>query len=156
MIKVVMIVLFIIVGLIYDWSGIKGHPGPVSPFPFIHRLNFQSKSFYFILEGLLNFKNGQAFIGGFSAFSTNLIYALYSFGGVELVAVTAGESSKPYSSVPRDIRATIFRIVLFYIVTILTIGLCINHADLTLLNANSNSKYLRFFFFFLFNVRNAY
>ena len=32
MIKVVMIVLFIIVGLIYDWGGIKGHPGPVGPF----------------------------------------------------------------------------------------------------------------------------
>ena len=31
MIKVVMIVLFIIVGLIYDWGGIKHHPGPVSP-----------------------------------------------------------------------------------------------------------------------------
>ena len=32
MIKVIMIVLFIIVGLIYDWGGIKGHPGPVSLF----------------------------------------------------------------------------------------------------------------------------
>lgn len=29
MIKVVLIVLFIIVGLIYDWGGIKAHPGPV-------------------------------------------------------------------------------------------------------------------------------
>jgi len=28
MIKVIMIILFIIVGLIYDWGGIKGHPGP--------------------------------------------------------------------------------------------------------------------------------
>ena len=27
-----MIVLFLIVGLIYDWGGIKGHPGPVGPF----------------------------------------------------------------------------------------------------------------------------
>ena len=30
MIKVVMIVFFIIVGLIFDWGGVKGHPGPVS------------------------------------------------------------------------------------------------------------------------------
>ena len=29
MIKVVMILFFIIVGLIYDWGGVKGHPGPV-------------------------------------------------------------------------------------------------------------------------------
>ena len=32
MIKVIMIILFIIVGLIYDWGGIEGHPGPVGPF----------------------------------------------------------------------------------------------------------------------------
>ena len=90
-----------------------------------------------IMEGLSNFKNGQAFIGGFSAFASNFVYAFYSFGGVELVAVAAGESLKPYKSVPRAIKATFFRIVLFYILTILTIGLCINHADPTLLNGSS-------------------
>ena len=89
------------------------------------------------MEGLSNFHDGQAFIGGISAFATNLGYALYSYGGVELVAVAAGESSKPYKSVPRATKATFFRIVLFYILTILTIGLCINHADRTLLNASS-------------------
>ena len=98
------------------------------------------------MKGLSNFKNGQAFIGGFSAFASNFVYAFYSFGGVELVAVAAGESSKPYKSVPRAIKATFFRIVLFYILTILTIGLCINHADPTLLNANSNGECLRTFF----------
>lgn len=29
MIKVVLIVIFIIVGLVYDWGGVVGHPGPV-------------------------------------------------------------------------------------------------------------------------------
>jgi amino acid permease len=89
------------------------------------------------MEGLSIFRDGQAFIGGFSAFAASLIYAFYSFGGVELVAATAGESIKPYKLVPRAIKATFFRIVLFYIFTILTIGLCINHADPTLLNASS-------------------
>ena len=93
------------------------------------------------MEGLLNFKNGQAFVGGISAFATNLSFTLYSFGGVELVAVAAGESSNPYKSVPRATKATFFRIVLFYILTILTIGLCINQNDPVLLNPNS--KYLR-------------
>ena len=59
------------------------------------------------------------------------------------MAVAAGEAAKPYKSVPRAIKATFFRIVLFYILTILTIGLCINHADSTLLNANSNGQYLQ-------------
>ena len=96
------------------------------------------------MEGLSNFKNDQAFIGGIPAFATILVYALYSFSGVELVAVAAGESSKPYKSIPRASKVTFFRIVFFYVLSILTIGLCINHNDLTLLNASS--KYPRPFY----------
>ncbi|KAN0096955.1 Amino acid permease domain containing protein [Tylopilus felleus] len=116
-IKVVMIILFIFVGLIYDWGGVKGHPGP----------------------GLSNFQNGQAFIGGFANFAQTFVYAFYSFGGVELVAVAAGESARPWKAVPNAVKATFFRIVLFYILTILTIGLCINWKDPTLLKAANNS-----------------
>ncbi|PPR08190.1 hypothetical protein CVT24_001573 [Panaeolus cyanescens] len=113
LIKVLMILFFIFVGLIFDWGGVKGHPGP----------------------GLSNFHDGQAFIGGFSAFAQTFVFAFYSFGGIELVAVAAGESDKPHKSVPRAIKATFFRIILFYILAILTMGLCINHADDTLLSA---------------------
>ncbi|KAF8432981.1 amino acid permease-domain-containing protein [Boletus edulis BED1] len=116
-IKVVMIILFIIVGLIYDWGGVKGHPGP----------------------GRSNFQNGQAFIGGFANFAQTFVYAFYSFGGVELVAVAAGESARPWKAVPTAVKATFFRIVLFYVLTILTIGLCINWQDPTLLRAASSS-----------------
>ncbi|KAF8871945.1 amino acid permease-domain-containing protein [Gymnopilus junonius] len=117
MVKVLMIVLFIIVGLIFDWGGVKGHPGP----------------------GLSNFHNGQAFIGGFASFAQTFVFAFFSFGGIELVAVAAGESAKPYKAVPRAIKATFFRIILFYILTILTIGLCINNSDPTLLSAAFDS-----------------
>ncbi|OJA11654.1 hypothetical protein AZE42_08380 [Rhizopogon vesiculosus] len=117
LIKVLMIVSFIFVGLIYDWGGVKGHPGP----------------------GLSNFQSGQAFIGGFQNFAQTFVYAFYSFGGVELVAVAAGESAQPHKTVPRAIKATFFRIVLFYILTILTIGLCINWQDPTLISAAYNS-----------------
>lgn len=34
LIKVLMVIVFIFVGLIFDWGGVKGHPGPVS-LPFI-------------------------------------------------------------------------------------------------------------------------
>jgi amino acid permease len=46
-----------------------------------------------------------------------------------------GESAQPYKTVPRAIKATFIHIVLFYILTILTIGLCINYQDPTLLGA---------------------
>ncbi|KAF8582413.1 hypothetical protein K439DRAFT_155882 [Ramaria rubella] len=117
LIKVLMIIVFIFVGLIFDWGGVKGHPGP----------------------GLSNFQHGQAFIGGFSAFAQTFVFAFFSFGGIELVAVAAGESAQPYKAVPRAIKATFFRIVLFYLLTILTIGLCINYQDPTLLSVASNS-----------------
>ncbi|KAG2142748.1 amino acid permease-domain-containing protein [Suillus bovinus] len=116
LVKVLMIIVFIFAGLIYDWGGVKGHPGP----------------------GLSNFQNGQAFIGGFQNFAQTFVYAFYSFGGVELVAVAAGESVRPHKTVPRAVKATFLRIVLFYILTILTIGLCINSQDPTLLRAADN------------------
>ncbi|KAH7921088.1 hypothetical protein BV22DRAFT_1020021 [Leucogyrophana mollusca] len=117
LIKVLMVIFFIIVGLIFDWGGVKGHPGP----------------------GLSNFHNSQAFIGGFQNFAQTFVYAFYSFGGIELVAIAAGESAQPYKAVPRAIKATFFRIVLFYLLTILTIGLCISWQDPTLLRAAYNS-----------------
>jgi len=86
-------------------------------------------------KGLANFQNSQAFIGGFGNFAQTFVYAFYSFGGIELVAVAAGESSQPHKSVPRAIKATFWRIVLFYVLAILTMGLCINHADDTLLSS---------------------
>lgn len=120
MIKVVMVILFIFVGLIYNWGGVIGHPGP----------------------GLSNFRDGQAFIGGFSAFAQTFALAFYSYGGVELVSLAAGETKSPHKAIPRAIKATFFRVVLFYILTILTIGLNINHADPSLLNAAESASIL--------------
>ena len=74
-------------------------------------------------------------MGGFGAFAQTFVYAFYSYGGVELVSLAAGESASPQKSVPRAIRATFFRIVIFYILTIFTIGLNINYQDPTLLTA---------------------
>ncbi len=65
-------------------------------------------------------------MGGFSAFTQTFVWAFYSYGGVELVSLAAGETARPHKTVPKAIRATFFRVVLFYVLTILTIGLCIN------------------------------
>ncbi|KAJ7763036.1 amino acid permease/ SLC12A domain-containing protein [Mycena metata] len=104
----VLIVLFIVVGLIYDWGGVIGHPGP----------------------GLSSIRDG-AFTGGFAGTAQSFT--------VELVSLAAGESAQPHKSVPSAIWATFLRIVLFYLLTCLVIGLCINHNDDTLFEANDNS-----------------
>ncbi|SCV72000.1 BQ2448_4694 [Microbotryum intermedium] len=116
LIKVIMIVLFIIVGLIYDWGGVIGHPGP----------------------GLSNFRDGP-FFDGFSGVAKSFTFAFYSYGGVELVALAAGESANPHKSIPRAIKATFIRIVLFYVLTVLVVGLCVNRNDPSLFSAYDNS-----------------
>ncbi|ORY89404.1 amino acid permease/ SLC12A domain-containing protein [Leucosporidium creatinivorum] len=116
LIKVILIVLFIIVGLIYDWGGVIGHPGP----------------------GLSNF-NDNPFNGGFAGTASSFTYAFYSFGGVELVALAAGEAAQPHKSIPRAIKATFARITIFYVMTTLVIGLCINYQDPTLFSAYDDS-----------------
>ncbi|KAM0755154.1 hypothetical protein T439DRAFT_297608 [Meredithblackwellia eburnea MCA 4105] len=116
LIKVILITMFVIVGLIYDWGGVIGHPGP----------------------GLTNMHDGP-FFGGFAGLAQSFAYAFYSFGGVELVALAAGESKDPHKSVPRAVKATFIRIVLFYLMTVLVIGLCVNHNDPSLLAAFNDS-----------------
>ena len=75
-------------------------------------------------QGLSNFHNSQAFIGGFFALALTYALAFFSYGGIEFVTA-ARESPRPYKTAPRAIKPAIFRIVIFYILTILAIGLCI-------------------------------
>ncbi|KAF9940778.1 hypothetical protein BGZ67_006795 [Mortierella alpina] len=66
---------------------------------------------------------------------TTCVWAFFSFGGTELIGITAGESSNPAKAVPKAIRQTFWRILLFYILSIAVIGLCIPWTDPNLLNS---------------------
>lgn len=44
--------------------------------------------------------------------------ALFSYLSIEMIAVTAGESKQPEVAVPKALRATVFRLILFYLVTL--------------------------------------
>ncbi|KAH7104303.1 amino acid permease/ SLC12A domain-containing protein [Auriculariales sp. MPI-PUGE-AT-0066] len=120
LIKVLLVVLFIFFGLLYDWGAfdkVAAEPGP----------------------GLENFHHGQAFVGGFPLFAQTFAYAFFSYGGIELVTLAAGESAQPEKAIPRAVKSTFLRILIFYLLTVLTIGLCINNADPTLLTAAFDS-----------------
>jgi len=100
--KVIAIVVFIIVGL-FVWFGIQGN-------------------------GALGFKNWDPAIVGdtgllrFANVGTALVTAFFSYGGTELVGITAGEANNPRKSVPRAITGTFWRILLFYIGAIFLVG----------------------------------
>ncbi|KAH7036198.1 lysine-specific permease [Linnemannia elongata] len=66
---------------------------------------------------------------------TTCVWAFFSFGGTELVGITAGESANPGKAVPRAIRHTFWRILLFYILTIMIIGLVLPYTEENLLNS---------------------
>jgi len=76
---------------------------------------------------------GAPFKDGINGIIQVFILAFFSFGGTELVGVTAGETKDPAKNVPKAIYGTFWRILIFYIMTIFVIGLCIPNTDPRLL-----------------------
>ncbi|KAF1795973.1 amino acid permease/ SLC12A domain-containing protein [Mucor lusitanicus] len=74
-------------------------------------------------------------VQGLGVLSTFLT-AGFSFQGTELIGVAAGESENPRKNVPKAIKQVFWRIVLFYILSILIIGLIIPYDDPQLLNSD--------------------
>jgi lysine-specific permease len=115
-IKVVTIIFFIIIGLLIIFGFIGTDP--------VGFTNF--------------FYKGGPFIGTITSFFSILLLSAFSFGGTELVGITAGESENPSKSIPKAINSTIFRILLFYIGTIIVIGAIVPYDSIYLLNSHSN------------------
>ncbi|MCM3118756.1 amino acid permease [Neobacillus sp. MER 74] len=45
----------------------------------------------------------------------SLVFVTFSFGGVELVGITAGEAKNPQKSIPSAINSVVWRILIFYV-----------------------------------------
>jgi lysine-specific permease len=110
-IKVVTIVVFIVVGIAMI-LGILTHPA----------VGFHN----FVL-------GGSPFHGGFMAVFGVAMIAGFSFQGTEIVGIAAGESDNPTRNVPRAINTVFWRILIFYVLSILIIGLIIPYTDPNLL-----------------------
>ncbi|MCX8514468.1 MAG: amino acid permease [Burkholderiales bacterium] len=61
------------------------------------------------------------FAGGVSGFAFSLVIVVFSFGGSEFVSIAAGEAEDPKHNVPKAINGVIYRILLFYILTMVAI-----------------------------------
>jgi lysine-specific permease len=115
-IKIIVIIIFIIVGICVDTGAVGGVYYGVS--------NFHSDAGAF----------PYGFLGVFNVFIT----AAFSFNGVEIVGITAGESANPHKAVPAAVKQVFVRIVLFYILSMLIIGLIIPYDDPQLLQGSDN------------------
>lgn len=60
--------------------------------------------------------------GRFYAFWSTMVTATFAYLGTELVGVTVGEAQNPRKAIPRAIKLTFFRIVFFYVLSVLLLG----------------------------------
>lgn len=113
-IKVAAIILFIVVGLLMVFGLLGGEAA-----------------------GVKNFTTGKApFPGGFLGTFLVFIAAGFSFQGTEIVGVAAGESENPAKNVPKAIKNVFWRILLFYVLAILVIGLLVPYTNSSLESEN--------------------
>lgn len=100
-IKIIAIVVFLILGLLYVFVGLPGGHDAT---------------------GLGNLtSHGGFFPTGLIGLWSAMIVVIFSFVGVEVISVTAPEAVEPERSLPKAIRAMVVRLTLFYLVAMLVI-----------------------------------
>ncbi|GAA5884977.1 hypothetical protein JCM16303_006501 [Sporobolomyces ruberrimus] len=62
------------------------------------------------------------FVQGFKGFASLFISSAFALGGTESIGITAGEQRNPLRNIPRTIHRVFWRIILFYILTVIIIG----------------------------------
>lgn len=73
------------------------------------------------------------FVGGLPALIGVAMVVGFSFQGTELIGIAAGETENPQKNIPKAVRQVFWRILLFYIFSILVISLIIPYTDPRLL-----------------------
>ncbi|ANZ75151.1 BA75_02509T0 [Komagataella pastoris] len=63
------------------------------------------------------------FVDGFKGFCKCFVFVSFSFGGTESIAITAGEQVNPTRTMPRVIKTTFYRIIIFYVFSAFFIGM---------------------------------
>ncbi|WP_053365831.1 amino acid permease [Bacillus sp. FJAT-27245] len=69
--------------------------------------------------GFQNYTNDGGFLpNGWSGMWIAVVIALFSYLSIEMIAVTAGEAKDPEIAVPKALKATVFRLIFFYLLTL--------------------------------------
>lgn len=118
--KLVVVIMFIFIGIIMNCGG-----GP------------SNGEFSSYVGGRVWRENG-ALANGFKGVCSVFVTAAFSFAGTELVGLAAAESANPRKNLPSAIKQVFWRITIFYILTLLLIGLLVPYDDPQLLGASSS------------------
>lgn len=125
-IKIITIIGLLILALIIDVGGVPSQP----------RLGFHYwKSPWQPMKSVVAPDAAGRFLGLFST----LVNAAFSFGGVEMVAVAAGEAADPRRNIPKAVKRVFWRILFFYVLGSLAIGVCVASDDPSLLHGTGSA-----------------
>ncbi|KAI8945908.1 amino acid permease/ SLC12A domain-containing protein [Xylaria longipes] len=113
--KILLVVFLIILGLVIDLGGIPGTPAIGGKFwrdpgPFVEHI-------------------GSGHWGEFLGYWSVMTGAVFSFAGVESLAMAAAETKNPRRAIPAACKRVFFRIVIFYVLAIVIVGLLVASND---------------------------
>ncbi|KAH8721878.1 amino acid permease/ SLC12A domain-containing protein [Ilyonectria robusta] len=113
--KILLVVFLIILGLVIDLGGVPGTPRIgfrhwKNPGPFVE----------YITTGPL---------GHFLGYWSVMTSAVFSFAGVESIAMAAAETKNPRRAIPIACRNVFIRIIIFYMLAILVVGMLVASND---------------------------
>jgi amino acid transporter len=103
-IKVLVILGLIILSIIIAAGGVPGHAAT----------GFK----YYNNPGAFKEYKGSGATGRFTAFWYSFTNAVFAYLGTELVGVTVGEAENPRRNIPRAIKLTFWRILVFYVCSV--------------------------------------
>ncbi|WP_025785759.1 amino acid permease [Sporosarcina sp. D27] len=114
-IKVVAVLAFIVIGgaAIIGWIPLDGVPTP----------------------HLTNLAPSGLFPAGIAIVFITMMNVIFSYQGSELVGIAAGETENPEKNIPKAIRTILFRIVVFYIASIVVLSAIFPSAELGLMQS---------------------
>ncbi|EFQ34872.1 amino acid permease [Colletotrichum graminicola] len=113
--KIMTIIGLIIGGLVIDLGG-----GPNG-----ERIGFR----YWQNPGAFNSYLVPGSAGNFLAFWKVLLSAAFSYGNIQVVAISGSETQEPRKIIPAATRKTFFRVFFFYVLSILIVGMIVPSND---------------------------
>ncbi|KAL1901115.1 hypothetical protein Sste5346_002182 [Sporothrix stenoceras] len=113
--KILLVVFLIILGLVVDLGGVPGTP----------RIGF----YYWKNPGPFVEYIASGAWGNFLGYWSVMTGAVFSFAGVESLAMAAAETRSPQRAIPRACKRVFARIAVFYVLAVLIVGMLVASDD---------------------------
>lgn len=79
------------------------------------------------LIGFKHFYENGLFPNGFSGVFTTMLTVNFAFSGTELIGITAGETKDPATTIPKAIKTTLWRLILFFVGSMIVMSSLISY-----------------------------